>query len=292
MFIRPLYAPLHCLGLVANYVAEAAGYVAPFIVAIVPLALTAVIVMSSWSENFGNPDHSMVSSFNKSFQLVKSDPKISTLALAQSCFEGAMYTFVFMWTPALKTAEEMKAEEEGYADKLEDSTSAYLGVIFACFMVCVMVGSSIFKLVATNKRRLYQIPLILHAVAFTMMLMVTFFYEYKLVVYICFLIFEISVGVFYPAYGVIKSEKVPEEIRSSVMNIFRIPLNAFVVILLLKIKFLSPPIVFGVCTITHGISFACYYFFFLNLKKADEYTSQQHNFDQEMALMQGGASEI
>ena len=147
-----------------------------------------------------------------------------------------MYTFVFMWTPALKTAEESKAEEEGRT--LEEGTSQYLGVIFACFMVCVMVGSSVFKLFNTNKTRLYNIPLILHAVSFTTMLLITIFYEYKVMVYICFLIFEISVGVFYPAYGVIKSEKLPEEIRSSVMNIFRIPLNAFVVLLLLKIKFL------------------------------------------------------
>jgi len=47
------------------------------------------------------------------------------------------------------------------------------------------------------------------------------FLETKIIVYMMFLVFETSVGVFYPAYGVIKSEKIPEEIRSAVMNIFR-----------------------------------------------------------------------
>jgi hypothetical protein len=47
------------------------------------------------------------------------------------------------------------------------------------------------------------------------------FLETKIVVYMMFLVFETTVGVFYPAYGVIKSEKIPEEIRSAVMNIFR-----------------------------------------------------------------------
>jgi hypothetical protein len=35
------------------------------------------------------------------------------------------------------------------------------------------------------------------------------------------LLFEMTVGLFYPAYGCIKSERIPEEIRSAVMNIFR-----------------------------------------------------------------------
>ena len=77
-----------------------------------------------------------------------------------------------------------------------------------------------------------------------------------------FLIFEGTVGVFYPSYGVIKSEKIPEDIRSAVMNIFRIPLNAFVVLLLLKIKYLSPQVVFMVCTATHGFAFLCYWYFY------------------------------
>ena len=269
-------------GLIANTAAESSGYVAPFIVAMIPLAVTALIVIFTWTENYGNANHNMTGSFTKAFELIKSDARICTLAIAQSCFEGAMYTFVFMWTPALKTAEESKAEEEGRT--LQEGTSQYLGVIFACFMVCVMVGSSVFKLFNTNKTRLYNIPLILHAVSFTTMLLITIFYEYKVMVYICFLIFEISVGVFYPAYGVIKSEKLPEEIRSSVMNIFRIPLNAFVVLLLLKIKFLSPPIVFGVCTFTHGVSWACYYYFYLKMQKSAEGLGPNDQ-EMQMALM-------
>ena len=77
-----------------------------------------------------------------------------------------------------------------------------------------------------------------------------------------FLLFECTVGIFYPSYGMIKSEKIPEEIRSAVMNIFRIPLNAFVVLLLLKIKFLSSQIVFLVCTGAHGMAFLCYLYFY------------------------------
>lgn len=255
-------------GLGANIAAESFGYVAPFVVAIIPLSVVALVVYLTWTENFGDPNHNIFGSFSMAFQLITNDMKICYLAMAQSCFEGAMYTFVFMWTPALKTAEESEAELKGLS--LEVSTSQYLGLIFACFMVCVMVGSSIFKVVSADKKVLYKIPLALHAIAFGCMLLVTVFFEYKFIVYLMFLLFEISVGVFYPAYGVIKSEKVPEEIRSSVMNIFRIPLNAFVVIILLKIKYLSPQIVFAICTITHGISFFSYYLFYSKIHHSEE----------------------
>ena len=136
-------------------------------------------------------------------------------------------------------------------------------------MVCVMLGSSVFKLFAAQKQNVYKIPLYLHSVAFLSMGMITIFFDTKIIVYLMFLVFEVSVGVFYPAYGVIKSEKLPEEIRSSVMNIFRIPLNAFVVLLLLKIKFLSPKIVFAVCTFSHGVSFACYYYFYKEIQLSE-----------------------
>jgi len=59
------------------------------------------------------------------------------------------------------------------------------------------------------------------------------------------------------------------------MNIFRIPLNAFVVLLLLKIKYLSSQIVFGICTIAHGIAFLCYLYFFLSHQR--NYERVNHN---------------
>eukprot|EP00612_Vaucheria_litorea_P002314 CAMPEP_0171453786 /NCGR_PEP_ID=MMETSP0945-20130129/1350_1 /TAXON_ID=109269 /ORGANISM="Vaucheria litorea, Strain CCMP2940" /LENGTH=117 /DNA_ID=CAMNT_0011978713 /DNA_START=1047 /DNA_END=1396 /DNA_ORIENTATION=- len=51
-----------------------------------------------------------------------------------------------------------------------------------------------------------------------------------------FLVFEVAVGMFYPSYSMIKSKHIQEEVRSTVMNYFRIPLNAFVAIILLRIS--------------------------------------------------------
>ena len=38
----------------------------------------------------------------KAWSYIRSNAAIIFLGLGQSCFEGAMYAFVFVWTPALQ----------------------------------------------------------------------------------------------------------------------------------------------------------------------------------------------
>merc|ERR1719265_58645 len=56
-------------------------------------------------------------------------------------------------------------------------------------------------------------------------------------VYTCFtafMLFEFRCGVYFPSIGLLKSELVPEHSRATVYNIYRMPLNAVVVGLLLS----------------------------------------------------------
>lgn len=55
------------------------------------------------------------------------DEKIALLGGLQSLFEGSMYTFVFLWTPALSPNQQTIPH----------------GFIFATFMLASMIGSSI-----------------------------------------------------------------------------------------------------------------------------------------------------
>lgn len=65
------------------------------------------------------------------------DPKIALLGAIQSLFEASMYTFVFLWTPALSPNGEHLPH----------------GMIFACFMMACMLGSTIAgRLLADPKR--------------------------------------------------------------------------------------------------------------------------------------------
>ncbi len=248
-------------GLISNVVASMYGYVSPFLAAIIPLSVCAYLVSTTWSENYGNADSSAMTALSTGFAVVRRNKRVAFLGLGQSCFEGAMYIFVFMWTPAMKTTEEEAAEAN--KTELDDATSKYLGLIFAAFMVCVMIGSSIFKIMndVYGPRVGKLIPIGMHAVTLGAIAITCIMYNHKLVVYFSFLLFEVCCGIFYPAYGVIKSDEIPEDVRSMVMNIFRIPLNLIVVFILI-IKNMHPRIVFTICFFAHGIALASYMMYY------------------------------
>ena len=65
------------------------------------------------------------------------DPKIALLGAMQSLFEASMYTFVFLWTPALSPGGQRLPH----------------GMIFACFMMACMAGSTIAGRLLSDPKR-------------------------------------------------------------------------------------------------------------------------------------------
>ena len=58
---------------------------------------------------------------------VSPDRKVALLGVMQALFEASMYTFVFLWTPALSPAGEKIPH----------------GMVFSCFMTACMAGSAL-----------------------------------------------------------------------------------------------------------------------------------------------------
>ena len=118
-------------GLLANYLVTdmSLGPVAPFDAAAVFLAIGGVVIMFSWTENKGdNSDNTSVQQgMKQAYEAIKNDKKVFYLGAMQSLFEASMYSFVFLWTPAL-------------GPNGEDIPH---GMIFATMMVACMVGSSV-----------------------------------------------------------------------------------------------------------------------------------------------------
>ena len=245
------------------------GPVAPFFVAMIFLGAGALIVWLSWSENFGidneNSKQSSSSSssrgtgaqmrdalmdqyrtFGTALSLISRREDLRLLGIIQSAFEAAMYTFVFMWTPALTPP--------GSSEVIPH------GTIFACFMLACMLGSSLAgALMSVNGVRVEQYMTAVFGVAAAALAPPVFAtiaasqngsvldtFDWALV-FIGFLVFEACVGVFWPSLMKLRSEVVPEEFRSTIMNIFRIPLNAFVCVVLFNVGHLSAASVFSMC---------------------------------------------
>ena len=53
---------------------------------------------------------------------------------------------------------------------------------------------------------------------------------------VAFCVFEAAVGLFWPSMMKMRSQHVPEETRSTIINFFRIPLNLFVCVVLYNVR--------------------------------------------------------
>jgi len=216
-------------GIIAQHAANAYGSVAPFIVCIIPLAILFVLVSMQWTENYGAEGAAGASGFSgvfkevtkgikEGFVAIHEDKKLFFLGGGQTCFEAGMYTFVFMWTPALQANP-----------KYSDAVAGSLGLIFATFMVCTMTGSGIFgKLADDNVLGVSRVPFVVHGLAMLSCLSPALLPLSTVLMLMSFMLLEICVGMFYPAYGTMRGMQTtanPGRVfrawRSSTIDCFR-----------------------------------------------------------------------
>jgi hypothetical protein len=168
---------------------------------------------------------------------VWSNGNILTCCIISSLFEGSMYVFIFMWTPALTALEAQPGVQEA------DQPPLPLGYVFASFMVCCMIGTLAFSFMS-NRGVSAPISLVfilaLSALSCAAMAVTNDVGSNRsLVPYLGMLTFEGCIGAYYPAMGTVKAMVVPENQRSAIYNIFRLPLNFIVLINLFMLGNLS-----------------------------------------------------
>jgi len=201
------------------------GYLGPFDLAIGCLFVGMIMIAAMWGENYGSVNgsgesESLVVKVQKAVRLLMEDRRMLLVCAMVSCFEGAMYAFVFNWTPALDSKE----------------VPPPYGLIFAMFMMACMSGSSAATLIGDNASPTSKlmVAFALGVFAFTVCATSMLTDKSALVTnFAMFSLFEFCVGLYFPSIGVLKSEIVPEEVRSTMYNLYRMPLNAIVVVLLL-----------------------------------------------------------
>ncbi|XP_012936569.1 molybdate-anion transporter [Aplysia californica] len=216
-------------GLLAQKFADLFGFVAPFDLSLAVLLIMVVVIIATWSENYGDRSSDLSQSFSTALKTIREDPKVLCLGLIQSLFEGAMYCFVLEWTPSLSII--YKPSTQG--GMVEDHTDIPHGHIFAGFMVALMIGSSLFK-VLSEYTSVESFMRVVFLVASLSLITPVVYKGNQLFIFIGFLVFETCVGIFWPSMGTMRGKYVAEETRATTMNIFRIPLNLIVVFILLQ----------------------------------------------------------
>ncbi|GFO21247.1 molybdate-anion transporter-like isoform x1 [Plakobranchus ocellatus] len=243
-------------GLVAQKFADTFGFVAPFDVSLLTLMLMVILIVMTWSENYGDKTSSLAHSFGSAFSTIRADPKVLCLGLIQSLFEGAMYCFVLEWTPSLSIIYINNKSNGSTEEKHSDIPH---GHIFAAFMVSLMIGSSLFKLLC----KLAPVESFMRFVLFAAALSLTMPIFYKgnqLYIFGGFLVFETCVGIFWPSMGTMRGKYIAEETRATTMNIFRVPLNFIVIIILLQ--HLELDTIFQFCTVLLLVAVLCQHWLF------------------------------
>lgn len=135
------------------------------------------------------------------------DPFLLILGLTQTCFEGSMYLFVFLWVPSLQEAADVHA-------------ILPLGYIFSCFMLSMMLGSLLYTAIVsvsgdssvTQHAKLSS--LVCAVSAFALTVSVTSKDEH--VRFWAFCAFESCVGMYYPVQGMLRGSLIADEHRATV----------------------------------------------------------------------------
>jgi hypothetical protein len=271
-------------GLVASGLASTFGFVAPFDLSLLLLGCGGIVIFTMWGENYGErsatalpatmnggssdgPHGSATTAlsslsrvvqqlshsfehFGKAWRLLASNERVLLLGLVQSCFEASMYIFVFMWTPALESSQ-----------KLENGTSTASlphGVVFAMFMVCIMIGSKLFEIITSgDKRPVEDIARWIFVVSGCALAVPIVFVDWHHAQLVAFCLFEVCCGLYFPSAGTMRSKYIPEEVRSTVMNVFRIGLNLIVVLTLVNIDGLAQSTVFLFTVVLLTLAIVC-----------------------------------
>jgi MFS family permease len=225
------------------------GYLGPFDVSLVALVFCGLLASVLWEENYGESSagggdddddnekakSSAAGALKKAYYTTIQNPDILSCGIISSLFEGSMYIFVFMWTPALTA---LAKEELG--DKFEGLP---FGVIFSTFMVCCMAGSSMFS-IAMETLKPEQLAVTVFAIAAFAFAMIMFAAS-ATSTFLAMNLFEMCVGMYFPSMGTMKGMIVPEDKRAAIYNLFRIPLNFIVLFSLLTD--LTPRVSFMLC---------------------------------------------
>ena len=142
------------------------------------------------------------------------DPLLLVLGLTQTCFEGSMYLFVFLWVPSLQ--------------ERASQPSLPLGYIFSSFMISMMLGSLLYTTIVSHHQSTSNKPgtdasLTLHGKMSSLVcagsalsLATSIASNDERYRFWSFCVFEACVGMYYPIQGTLRGMLISNEHRATV----------------------------------------------------------------------------
>jgi hypothetical protein len=152
--------------------------------------------------------------------------EILFIGLIESITSSSWGIFFFFWTPVLTD--------------LSPSNHINVGFTYICFVMALIGGAILYEIfIIKLKKKFYNILFISIGIQIIFFIVIVYSRSFYISL-ISFAIVNGAIGFTSPLFSIIKSNIIQEKFRSQLMSLFRVPLNVFVIILLLLTHVFSP----------------------------------------------------
>jgi hypothetical protein len=201
-----------------------------------------------WDENRPNADSSRSKgTFLGALNELKKR-EVLTIGIIESTYQAVVNIYLFSWTPILQYSS---------------TTGINVGFIFTCFVITLILGTHIFEIFMLYLHADYYKSITMAIFSLSMIFFLIYYIESFYVRFLLLAAVNGTSGFMNPLMSIIKSRILVEKYRALLMSIFRVPLNLYVIIVLLSIRYMNP---FHVILFNIGLFNCMWYviFHFLN----------------------------
>ena len=147
------------------------------------------------------------------------------IGLIESIYQGVLSIFIFAWQPVLESSINKPINP---------------GFIFTCFVISLILGAGLFEIFTIYiKSNYYKLIVNLLLIVLVIFLNIYLINNFLIRLILC-AFFNGSTSFFNSLLSIIKSQLLVEKHRALLMNIFRIPLNIYVICVFIMVKFITP----------------------------------------------------
>lgn len=152
------------------------------------------------------------------FKVLLSNKLVFFIGLTESMLLSVLHIFIFIWSPTIKNLK-------------SDVDFSY---VFTILMMSLMTGGAAFRACYNYfDKNTLKVAKLIGLLTCIGIILIYINVDYNKTL-IGFIIYEISVGLFYPTYSKLKSEYLPNNKIGTLTNIFKIPFNVLLIILLIN----------------------------------------------------------
>lgn len=236
-FIKKLFKTQNiidaCTSIIVSAICAMAYYVfgilGPIFISIIFSFLSMIIIGLSWDENKPGDDkkHNTLYLYKAAFKELKKR-EIITVGIMESLWSAVLHIFIFAWTPILQSSTDYSFNP---------------GMIFFCFVLLIICGTKLYEVFIIHLKTNPYISLFACLLIEIMSFFIIYMVENFTVRFLMCTVINGICGFYQPVNSIIKAKILKENVRALLMNMFRVPLNIYVVSILVLLKQLETGIV-------------------------------------------------